>query len=123
MEELKKTISVMHGLATRVLRESALGIRTRNRSLRAVHVAVRVDGDALAGHALRATLGGMRRDEGRYQVFGRVTDADSRQPAGVPGLVRLRIDRVQVVIAVDEEPADAAELLVRVDVLTALIED
>ena len=65
----------------------------------------------------------MRWDEPGQPVLRCVPDTDARHPAFVVARVRLGVDRIQVVVAVDEETADAAERVVRVQEVAVLVED
>ena len=53
----------------------------------------------------------------------RAADAQALAPARVVVVVRLRVDRVERVVAIDVEAADAAELIPGVEVLAVLVED
>jgi len=65
----------------------------------------------------------LRWDEGRHPVFRCDPNPDTRFPARVISRARLRVDRVQHVVRIDEQAADPAELLVRADEVPVLVKD
>ena len=65
----------------------------------------------------------MLRDEVPHLSRPGTPDAESLPPAGIVIGAGLRIDRVEHVIVVNEEPADSAELIPGVEVSSLLIED
>src|SRR5688572_5423693 len=95
--------------------------------LAGVDVASPVDRHAFAhrsdaAHA-RRSLGNVLRHEIPHVAGLGVADAKALPPARVVVLVRLRVDRVQDVVAVDVEPADAAELVPGEEMFSFLVED
>src|SRR5687767_8855433 len=86
-------------------------------------MAVRIDCHTFPGDAQRPGVREVRRNERRDSVLGGSTYPDSGPPVRMAYLVRFRVDRVQRVVCRDEQIADAAELIVRADVVAVLVED
>src|SRR5256885_1952142 len=84
--------------------------------LRAVDVPLRVDGDALRGARAGGRLGRVRilrvRNEIHHLQILRAPDTDAALPsAGMRRRARLRVGGVEAIVLVDEQSADAAEIL------------
>src|SRR5262245_42471910 len=110
---------LLHG----VLGERAPRLRQRVRPLSRVDIALRVDRDAFASrpliHAVFAFEGWNERGDA---ILVERTDAHAVAPVWVVQRTRLRIDRVDRVV-LDEEPADAAEHVARLEILAVRVED
>src|SRR5689334_17735292 len=84
--------------------------------LRAVDVPLRIDGDALGGAGAggrlrRLRILGIRNERHHFQILG-AADADAAlPPAGMRRQTRLGVGGVEAIVLVDEQAADAAELL------------
>src|SRR5579863_4643528 len=95
--------------------------------LAAEHIPLRVGCDAfthgaVSSHA-RWALGHVLGNEEPHLAGLCAAYAEALSPARIVVVVGLRIDGVQNVLSVDVKPADAAELIPGVEVLTFLIED
>ena len=109
----------LHG----VFGERAPRLGQRVRPFRCVDIPVRVDRDAFASRPLIHTVFALeRRNERGDAILVEGTDAHTVAPVRVVQRTRLRVDRVDRV-ALDEDPADAAVHVARLEVLALLVEN
>src|SRR5258708_2539227 len=117
------TATMSNYVLLRVFRERAACLDQRVRALSGEHVAVVVHRHSFTRDALAVAIVALEgRDVCGDAILGPRADADAVMPVRMSERSRLRIDGVQQV-ALDEEPADAAELIARLEVLAVLIED
>ena len=106
-----------------VLRKPSVDCRPGPWSLRAIHISVAVDRYPFTGRVPRPLLVGVSGDKRSDHVGAGAPDPDAGTPAGVVRPSCFGVDRVEHVIIGNEQAADPAELVVRVEVVPVLIED